>query len=201
MMKSDDTDRRRGLGDWVGTMVTTTLLSVEDFEALQLDHGRYELWWGELREMPPNGIEHSGFGVGVSAELRAFVRPRRLGLVTGSDGRFVLDRGSRLVLIPDAAFIATDRLPAADAIKRAFDGASDLAVEVVSPTDRTSDVEEKVQLWLRYGARLVWVLWPATRTVSVRTPHGAARTLGAGDDLDGGEVLPGFRIAVAELFR
>lgn len=176
-------------------------LSVEEFEALELDHGRYELWWGELREMPEDGMEHSGFGLGVGAELRAFVRPRGLGLVTGSDGRFVLARELRLVLIPDAAFVAADRLPTGDAIKRAFDGAPDLAVEVVSPTDRANKVEEQVQLWLRFGTRLVWVLWPATRTVTIRPADETVRTVGQGDDLDGGDVLPGFRIAVAELFR
>lgn len=175
-------------------------LSVEEFEALELDHGRYELWWGELREMPGEGMEHSGVGLGVGAELRAFVRPRGLGWVSGSDGPFVLARERRLVLVPDAAFVA-DRRPAGDAIKRMFDGAPDLAVEVVSPTDRASKVDEKVQLWLDNGTRLVWVLWPATRTITVHSSDGAARTLKEDDELDGGDVLPGFRIDVAELFR
>ena len=185
----------------VATSETTALLTVEEFETLELDHGLYELWWGELREMPPNGMEHSGFGVGIAAELRAFVRPRGLGLVTGEGGRFVLDRASGLILIPDAAFIAAARLPDGDDIKRAFHGAPDLAVEVVSPTDRAGKVEEKVLIWLQYGARVVWVLWPTTRSVSVRTPDGVARSLAEDDELDGGDVLPGFRIAVAELFR
>ena len=183
-------------------MVTTsTIMTVEQFEEQELEHSQFELWWGELREMPPDGIEHSGFGLGIGAELRAFVRPRGLGLVTGSDGRFVLDRPAKLVLVPDAAFIVAERLPSGPLIEKAFEGAPDLAVEIASPTDRTRKVEEKAAVWLQYGARLVWILWPRTRTVTVRTPDGGRRTLGPDDTLDGGVVLTGFSIAVAELFR
>jgi Uma2 family endonuclease len=104
-------------------------------------------------------------------------------------------------LVPDAAFFTAERMPTLDTFPKSFDGAPDLAVEVVSPNDRRAEVEEKARTWLRFGAHAVWVVHPRNRTISVWTPDGAIRTLGEADELDGGEVLPGFRIAVAELFR
>jgi Uma2 family endonuclease len=120
--------------------------------------------------------------------------------VTGAYCNFILSRERRLLLVPDAAFIATGRVPEGEALRASFDGAPDLAVEVVSPTDRLTQLDEKARTWLRFGARMVWVLNPRQRAVAVWMPDGAVRTLGSGEELDGGEVLPGFRIAVADLF-
>ncbi len=184
-------------------MTTTSLLTVDEFEAMALADrvNTWELMWGEVREVPGSGFEHSGIGLAIGSELRQFVRPRDLGVVTGAGGTFILSREFGVVLIPDVAFVAKDRLPTADRSDRFFDGPPDLAVEVVSPSDRMRDVEAKAQLWLRFGARIVWVVDPSSRTIAVWTTGGPPRVLGADDELDGGEVLPGFRIAVSELFR
>ncbi len=136
----------------------------------------------------------------VGFRLLQFVLPRDLGVVTGADGTFILSREDRVVLIPDVAFVAKDRLPPADRRQRFFDGPPDLAVEIVSPSNRQSEVAEKVRLWLRFGTRLVWVVDPSNRTVAVWTADGTMRLLRETDELDGGEVLPGFLVAVAELF-
>jgi Uma2 family endonuclease len=182
-------------------MATATLLTVEEFEALDLGDDRYELWWGEVRPVPGGGMEHSGIGLGIGAELRAYTRSSGAGFVVGADCRFILSHELRLILVPDAAFVAAARVPAGEALRGSFDGAPDLAVEVVSPSDRSTVVDDKARTWLRFGARLVWVLRPRRHTVAVWTSDGVVRTLGEGEDLDGGEVLPGFRIPVAELFR
>lgn len=78
--------------------------------------------------------------------------------------------------------------------------APDLVVEVVSPSDRMHDVSIKVRLYLDAGTQLVWIVQPSLKTVTVYFPDHTARTLSIDDDLDGGDVLPGFTIAVAELF-
>lgn len=184
-------------------MATATAVryTVEEFEELELDHGRYELWWGELREMPAAGWEHGAIGSGLVTDLTIHVRPSGLGGVSGADVGFVLAREPKLVLVPDVAFVAAARLPALDRRRGLFDGAPDLAVEIVSPNDRPVRVEEKIQQWLRFGTRLVWVIWPNRRTVTVHTPDGRTRSLGEGDELDGGDLVPGFTIAVADLFR
>ena len=182
-------------------MVATKQMSIEEYETRSFVDGRYELIFGELRRMPDAGFEHGTVGVNISGELRAFVRPRGLGKVAGADTSFVLSRELKLIRIPDVSFVSTQRLPALDRRANVYDGPPDLAVEIFSPWDRVADVEDKVREWLAYGTRLVWVVWPQSRTVTVYTPDGATRTLGDTDELDGGEVVPGFRIAVAELFE
>ena len=92
----------------------------------------------------------------------------------------------------------SDRLPAFT--DRFVPLAPDLAVEVLSPSDRMADAMSKVTMYLQAGVRLVWLVDPASLTVAVFRPDAAPRTLGAGDALDGGDVLSGFSVSVAELF-
>ncbi len=82
-----------------------------------------------------------------------------------------------------------------------FDGPPDLAVEVVSPGDTDEAVQMKVLDYLRAGTQAVWVISPRTRTVMVYTSFQAIRVLVEDDVLDGGEVVPGFTLAVAQLFE
>jgi len=82
-----------------------------------------------------------------------------------------------------------------------FPGAPDLAVEVLSPSDSHSEVMEKIDEWLTAGTRLVWVVDPAKKTVGVYAPKRQPRILKSADQLDGEQVLPGFSLAVAEIFR
>lgn len=78
--------------------------------------------------------------------------------------------------------------------------APDLAVEVVSPSDTSQDVQAKVSEYLSAGTRLVWVIYPKTRNVVEYRPGGTARVLSEEDFLDGGDVVPGFRCRVGDLF-
>lgn len=75
-----------------------------------------------------------------------------------------------------------------------------LAVEILSPDQHMAHFLDKIQFYLLYGVRLVWVVDPATSTVTVQAPGEEAHVLGLGDILDGGEVLPGFMVAVDEIF-
>jgi len=184
-------------------MATTSLLTVAEFEAMALADATngWELLWGEVRQMPSSGFEHSGIGMWIGYKFWQFVEPRDLGLVTGADGTFVLSREHKIVLVPDVAFVAKNRLPPADQRCGFFDGPPDLAAEILSPSDRLADVDEKARTWLRFGTRVVWIVHPGPQTVTVWTADGPPRVLGDTDQLDGGDVLPGFQIAVAELFR
>ena len=100
---------------------------------------------------------------------------------------------------PDVAFVAAARAPAPD-LTGFFPGPPDLAVEVVSPTDRPADVEAKSREWLAAGCRMVWVVDPETATVAVYRPDGAVRVLRVPEVLDGGDVLAGLRLPLAEIF-
>ena len=182
-------------------MATPPLFTIEDLDALPDDGHVYELIDGELRRKPDKGARHGAIQGNVPGPLWAFVKERALGEVLGSDTiyefRRVPDRGLR----PDASFLRADRLPPEDQLDKPLAIVPDLAIEVVSPNDHAEDVAEKIETYQWAGVPLVWVLWPRRRVVSVYAAGKSTVALGVGDDLDGGDVLPGFRVSVAALFR
>lgn len=183
-------------------MATTTAprrMTVEELEQTPLE-GRYELIDGELIEMAPSGDRASSTAVTVIVHLSTHVVPRGLGRVYGADAGFVLFADRPLVRAPDAAFVRVERLPAESDRDRFPRLAPDLAVEVVSPTDRMTDVVAKVMMYQEAGVRLVWVIDPRERWVMVYEGDRPIRLLREGEELDGGEVLPEFRVAVGDLF-
>ncbi len=100
---------------------------------------------------------------------------------------------------PDVSYVRPERVPE-EHIEKFWPGAPDVAVEVVSPDDTAAEVEEKVQEYLAAGARLVLVIHPRTRTMTVYRPDGTAAVLRPGDVFDGGEAMPGFTMPVSEVF-
>jgi Uma2 family endonuclease len=98
--------------------------------------------------------------------------------------------------VPDLVVVSNAHLP----VPRHLHAAPDLAVEVLSPDQNWSQFLDKIQFYLLYGVRLVWVFDPATSTITVEAPGVEAVVLRPGDTLDGGAVLPGFSVAVADIF-
>ena len=177
------------------------LLTTEDLEGLPGQPGlRYELDEGKLVEMPGAGALHNLIVGLVYRLLFAFVSQKRLGLVFCDGAAFVLRRDPDTVRIPDVSVVRRDRVPAAGIPEGFWPGAPDLAVEIVSPHDRAEEVHERVRDYLGAGVRLIWVLWPKSRTVTVYWPDGTARELGPDEKLTGGDVLPGFEMTVSDLF-
>ncbi|MDP9363937.1 MAG: Uma2 family endonuclease [Chloroflexota bacterium] len=105
------------------------------------------------------------------------------------------------VVAPDVAFVRAERLPSPSERRGFSPVVPDLAVEVVSPSDRQAKVDEKVALYLAAGVPLLWVAYPRRRVVRVHRPGREPVELGEGDVLDGEDVLPGFRLPVADVFR
>ena len=161
--------------------------------------GRCELVLGELVMMSPAGFDHSRIALALGAALRNFVKPRGLGVVAGADGGFQIHDNPDTVRVPDVAYVRAERVPAAPP-RGFFQGPPDLAVEVISPTDRFSEVTAKVEEWLAAGCREVWVVDPQARTVSVCLTGTEITILAEGDLLTGGDLLPGFELPVAEVF-
>lgn len=161
---------------------------------------RYDLIRGRVHRLAPAGGEHGEIAGEVAGRLWAHVAPRQLGRVYGAETGFLLARDPDVVLAPDAAFVRADRLPPRAERRGFLRLAPDLAVEIVSPSEREADVAQKVREYLAAGVRLVWVLYPLRRTVLVYEPGATVRTLRAADELDGGDVLPEFRVRVADLF-
>jgi Uma2 family endonuclease len=163
------------------------------------DLGRCELLRGELKMMSPAGSRHGWIISEIGGVLRDFVNPRSLGVVFGAETGFLIGRNPDTVRAPDVAFVTAARVPE-ELPEGFFPGPPDLAVEVLSPGDRASEVLAKVQDWLQTGVRAVWVVDPKSKTVTVYHNRQKITILSPGDELTGDDLLPGFRLAVADLF-
>jgi Uma2 family endonuclease len=142
--------------------------------------------------MPPAGGRHSDIALRIGALLLQHVDAHDLGCVCGADAGFILQRNPDIVRAPDAAFVATARIPADGPPKTFWELAPDLAVEVVSPWDRDRQLNQKIHEYFAAGTRLVWVVYPDTRTVYVYRSPQQVRAVGEDGELDGEDVLPGF---------
>ncbi len=160
----------------------------------------WELWEGELRKVPGAGGTASRLAHRIGVRLSNFVEPRDLGCVTGADGTYIILDTPQTVVVPDLSFIRWDRLPGRDVPDGYIPVPPDLAVEVVSPSDEPRAVSKKQDLYRRAGVPLVWWVYPNRRAVAVFLHGELIGELGEGDELDGGDVLPGFRLPVAEIF-
>ena len=179
---------------------TRELLTADDLLRLSSDGVRGELIRGALSETMPTGREHGQIVVNLSAELRNFVKPRQLGVLTASDSGVWLERDPDTVREPDVAFFSAERSPPDERVTGYAEVAPDLVVEIVSPNDRLTEVNDKALMWLRYGVRLVWVVRPEERLIDVHRDGHPVATLGECESLDGLDVLPGFACAVREVF-
>lgn len=176
------------------------VLSLEEFERLPEEEGKGELVRGRVVREPPAGMEHGRIAARLAALLQRFVREKKLGEIFGAETGFVLDEDPPTVRAPDVAFVARGRLPEGDLPTGFGRLAPDLTVEIVSPSNTAAEIRAKVLDYLDAGTRAVWVVDPATRTVEVCRSREEIRILREADDLEGGDVLPGFRIEVSELF-
>lgn len=175
-------------------------MTAEQLLDLPQDGQRRELVDGELREMAPAGFSHGRIAVRIGARLDDHVSSRQLGAVVGAETGFRIARDPDTVRAPDAAFVSADRLPSAEEQQRFPDLAPDLVVEVVSPSDRATDVTEEALSWLAAGSLLVWVVYPTQRVVAVYRAEGEVTHVREGGVLDGGDVLPDLRLPIVDLF-
>jgi Uma2 family endonuclease len=182
-------------------MTVTRLVTAEELERMPDDGFRYDLIAGVLIKQMPANFEHGALAATIAWILNNWVKSRRLGIVVGAETGFLLARDPDHVLGPDVAFVRADRLPPARERRHYLSLAPDLAVEVASPSQSARLVRDKVLDYLDHGVPLVWVVHPTRRTIDVWTTDRTVRTLREGDDLDGGEVLPGFAVAVTTIFE
>ncbi|HVF68467.1 MAG TPA: Uma2 family endonuclease [Pyrinomonadaceae bacterium] len=182
--------------------MTKTLQRSTADELFEMPHDgfRYELVKGELRKMSPSGSEHGAIIINISVLLAQYVRSKKLGVCFGAETGFKIASDPDTVRAPDVAFIRRERIPESGLPKKFWSGAPDLAVEVLSPGDTRREVDEKVEDWLGAGTRAVWIINPKRRSVTVYRSTTDVTRLSDGDVLEGGEVVPGFRCEVSEIF-
>ncbi len=160
----------------------------------------YELVQGELRRMNPAGNVHGRVTMSVAWRLAQYVDQNRLGTVYAAETGFRLSTDPDTVRAPDVAFVSKARIEAVGEVEGFWPEAPDLAVEVVSPGDSYTDVEEKVFAWLDAGTKMVVVINPRQRSATVYKSPNDITVLAEADVLDGGDVVPGFELAVREIF-
>lgn len=176
----------------------TPLMTAEDLMANPVPNKRTELVAGRLLIHEPPGYRH-GFTAGrLILAIGNHAMLQNLGVVLAAETGFTLFRNPDTVRAPDVAFISTGRLPH-DVPRGYAEFAPDLAVEVLSPSDRAGYVLGKVGDWLNAGAALVWIVDPVRRQARVYRADGSEAILGADDSLDGEDVLPGFSVTVASM--
>ena len=177
-----------------GLSVQSTTMTLEEF--LESDLEGYEYVKGELVPMSPTSVEHGRISTNLFLPLGLYVRENQLGDIYMPDTGF---RVGERVLMPDIAFVSTDRLP--DDQSKASPVPPDLAVEVVSRTDVSDRIEEKAFAYLEAGTQLVWVLKPRSKTVTVYRSETDITLLTQNDTLTGEDVIEGFSCPVGALFQ
>ena len=176
------------------------ILTADDLLRLDSKGIRGELIRGVLHETKPAGLEHGEIVVNLCLLLGTFTRPRRLGRLSGPNVGVLLERNPDTVREADLLFISAEKLPRNIRVTGYYDLPPDLVVEIASPNASRREVNAKVQMWLSYGVRLVWAVYPITRTVESHPQHGAPTLFTDVDTLDGGDVLPGFTCKFSDIF-
>jgi Uma2 family endonuclease len=162
--------------------------------------GRCELVRGEIIHMSPSGAEHGDVAAELLRLIANHVKSETLGKVYAAETGFTLARNPDTTRAPDVAFVRKERVP--KMYRRGFfDGPPDLAVEVVSPSDTHSEVRAKVSEWLAAGTLAVWVVDPPSKSIEVHHPGAPIETYVGDRELRDDNVLPGFVVRPAELFR
>ena len=176
-----------------------TIWTDEAFMALPDTGDRYEIVNGELVNMGNSGMEHGNICAFLAGNLAIYVRAKKLGSVCGSSTAFKMKSGNKRS--PDISFVAKERLKGLKKLPKGFfDGAPDLAIEVLSPNNTFEEIHGKLVEYFESGCRLAWVINPDEESVLVYRKPQPEKLLKMTDSLDGEEIVPGFSLAIAELF-
>lgn len=156
----------------------------------------FELINGEIVEKMPS-YEPSHIAGWILTFINMYLLQNEIGYTTTADGGYILDDDN--TLIPDVGYISKARMP--EIPDREVPTYPDLAIEVMSPTDRKRGLRLKAEKYLSYGTKMVWLVFPDEQQVEVYTPDEDVIMIGVDGTLDGRDVLPGFKLAVKDIFK
>lgn len=163
------------------------------------DGWRSELVRGRVVREPAPGPAHGRLAARLAVRLGTFVENTASGVVLADTG-FLLARDPDTVRAPDLSFVSADRIPEQGYGAGFWPFGPDLAVEILSPSNKASDLQAKIGDYLAAGCHEIWVLDPAARSIATYGADRRVRVLSADEELDGGTLLPGFVLPLGELF-
>jgi Uma2 family endonuclease len=179
---------------------TQRIWTEEELQALPEDGYIHEVVGGALVMSPKNNFQHGDICVRLSTALNVFVRARKLGVVLDSSTGFWMQ--NRNCRAPDISFIAKARLRGWKRPPVAFfEGAPDLAVEVLAPSNTAAEISERLADFFASGTQLAWIIHPEEQFVEICHSPVQRKMLGSGALLDGESLLPGFQYPIADLFK
>lgn len=174
-------------------------VTLEEYAALP-KHPRYELVKGVLIELMVASDEHEETVILSGLAVGNYVYPNRLGKVYGSNRGYVTGPHSPATSrMPDVSFVSNARLGQPELEGMLYNGAPDLSVEILSDSNTPAEIAQKIEEYLNAGGKAVWVIDIDARTLTVHTAGAPAVTLTDADTVDGGNYLPGFTRAVADM--
>jgi Uma2 family endonuclease len=176
------------------------LTTADELLAMPDDGFRYELIEGELIRMSPAGSTHGQIAVMIAANLFTFVKANGLGAVYAAETGFKLKSDPDTVRAPDVAFVSKSRVDAVAPTHGFWPGPPDFAVEVLSFNDSRRKTDTKAKHWIASGARLVWLVDPKRRTVTVYRSLTDIHEYSESETVNGYDVVPGFTLEVKEIF-
>jgi Uma2 family endonuclease len=179
---------------------STALMTAEELMELPRDGFRYELINGELEKMPPPGLPHGRIAFRISLLLGQFIVDHGLGEGFATDTGFQLTSNPDTVLAPDFAFITNEHFAEKSETVGYWPGPPDLAVEVLSPSDRPGKVKLKISRWFSFGTKQVWIVDMKHSTVTVYRSPSDATTFSGSDYLEAQDLFPGFRLSLNRIF-
>jgi Uma2 family endonuclease len=175
-------------------------LNTEEDLMILSSRGRYELIKGVIHKLAPAGEEHGIIELNIASIVRQYVKEKKLGVVSGAETGYKLSSDPDTVRAPDVAFKSNERLSKGGITKGYSTIMPDLVIEVNSPGDSHGKVLNKVNEWLLSGVRQVWVIDTDDKSVIVYNKPGQYFILLKDNILDGGDLLPGFKCRVSDIF-
>lgn len=179
-----------------------TVKDIEDMEARGISREIVNGQWVEVSEEKMAGELHGAIATHLIIALGSYVKAHQLGRVYPADTTYILEEdkdGVQLMRLPDVSFVAADRVKTRDR-GTYYQLAPDLAIEIISPSERAVAMRAKLKDYLRTGVRQVWQVYPETQEVVVYLADGTVRTYDVGQTIPGDEILPGFALPVADVF-
>jgi len=183
------------------TNITPQLVTANELFALPSDGFRYELVDGVLHMMSPAGGRHGRLANRIAWILSNHVERHQLGVVFAAETGFLIRTDPDTVLAPDVAFVRQSRFETIQDESRYLPLAPDLAIEVLSPGDRSIRVEAKILAWLDAGCRMVLVVDPEAETIQACRSRHQRQIYAQGETIDCNQAVPNWHLEVSQVFK